>query len=126
LNAGNFTVNPGDSSASFTLAANATAHILYSPSAMDCGYATIAWTQDKSSAQFGVIADYRGWSDRRRYRADPSAESATDLGSLEMTHPSRSYFAGVKIPAKFKLNTVGWLHYGNVPGRRFTNTSEMV
>lgn len=58
-NVTNFVLNPGDSSASFTLAANATVHILYSPSTLDCGYATIAWTQDNSSAQYGLIADVK-------------------------------------------------------------------
>lgn len=54
-----FTVNPGDASASFTLAANATAHIEYKTSTLDRGYATISWNQDGGTSQYGLIADVR-------------------------------------------------------------------
>jgi hypothetical protein len=55
----NLVVNPGDSSVSFTLAANATGSITYSPTTLDAGYATIAWSQDGSSVQYGLIADVK-------------------------------------------------------------------
>jgi hypothetical protein len=53
------TVNPGDASVSFTLAANATGYVNYSPTTVDVGYATIAWNQDNSSVQYGLIADVK-------------------------------------------------------------------
>ncbi|SRR6266702_7186519 len=54
----NFVLNPGDATASFTLAANNTADLYYPSSTQDCGYATISWTQD-STVQIGLIADVR-------------------------------------------------------------------
>jgi hypothetical protein len=56
----NFVLNPGGgASASFTLAANSTAFIVYGPLTADCGYATIGWTQSNSTAQYGLIADVK-------------------------------------------------------------------
>jgi hypothetical protein len=52
----NVVVNPGDSSVSFTLAANATGYLMYNTSSLDWGYAIIAWTQD-GSVPYGLIAD---------------------------------------------------------------------
>lgn len=54
----NFTVNPGDCSVSFSLDANATGYVVYSPTTLDWGYATIAWSQD-SSVPYGLIADVK-------------------------------------------------------------------
>jgi hypothetical protein len=57
-NAPSVVVNPGDSSISFTLAANATGYVAYNDTTLDWGYATIAWTQN-SSAPYGLIADVK-------------------------------------------------------------------
>lgn len=55
----NFALNSGGGTASLTLAANATTHLSYVPSTLDCSYATIAWTQSNSTALFGLLADVK-------------------------------------------------------------------
>jgi hypothetical protein len=59
VGATNFVLNPGGSTASFTLAPNGTAFLQYAPTTVDVGYATVAWTQSNSTAQYGLIADVR-------------------------------------------------------------------
>jgi len=54
----NFIVNPGDSSVSFTLSANATGAVLYTPTTIGFGYGIIQWSQN-SSELFGLIADVK-------------------------------------------------------------------